>query len=249
MTIHPAFLRLSAILPIGIALLAMILFAFEFDILANGGPARGGRQKLELEEMSLLGALLSAALGIMALFNRSWMMRERGLRQSVEREAFTDALTGLANRRQFLRVANERLAAAARSSQLCAILLIDLDRFKPVNDRFGHAAGDAVLVAIAQRLGLALPVEHVAGRLGGDEFAVLLGPASNLKIEYCAEHLSRRIARPIIHGADELRVGASIGVALAPDDGHGAAALLAAADERMYDRKRGRRRANVEIAA
>jgi diguanylate cyclase (GGDEF)-like protein len=248
MSVHPAFLRLSAILPIGIALLAMILFALEFDILANGGPARSGRQKLELEEMSLLGALFSGALGVMALINRDWMMRERGLRQSVEQEAFTDALTGLANRRHFLRVADERLAAGARSTQLCAMLLIDLDRFKPVNDRFGHAAGDAVLVAVAQRLGLALPIEHFAGRLGGDEFAVLLGPASDLKIEYCAEQLSRRISRPIIYGAEELRVGASIGVALSPDDGRGAAALLAAADERMYDRKR-RRRADIDIAA
>ena len=94
MTIHPAFLRLSAILPIGIALLAVILFAFEFEILAEGGPTRGGRQKLELEEMSFIGALLSAALGVLAMLNRSWMMRERGLRQSVEQEAYTDTLTG-----------------------------------------------------------------------------------------------------------------------------------------------------------
>lgn len=248
MTVHPALLRLSGILPIGIGLLAMILFAFEFDLLAHGGPERSARQKFELEEMSLFGALLSAVLGIMALINRSWMMRERGLRQTVEHEAFTDALTGLANRRHFLRAADERLAEAARSAQMCAMLLIDLDRFKPVNDEFGHAAGDAVLVAVAQRLGLALPVEHIAGRLGGDEFAILLGPAADLKIEYCAEQLSRRIGRPINYGTNELRVGASIGVAVLPDDGRGAAALLAAADERMYDRKR-RRRADIDIAA
>jgi diguanylate cyclase (GGDEF)-like protein len=249
MSIHPAFLRLSAILPIAIALLVMILFAFEFDILADGGPSRSNHEKLELEEISLISMLLSAALGVVALINRSWMMRERGLRQSVEQEALTDALTGLANRRQFLRAADDRLSDAARSSQLCAILLIDLDRFKPVNDSFGHAAGDAVLVAVAQRLGQALPVDHLAGRLGGDEFAVVLGPAPDLKIEYCAEQLARRIARPIIYSADEIRVGASIGVALSPDDGRGAATLLAAADQRMYFRKRGRRRAEIAVAA
>ena len=184
MTIHPAFLRLSAILPIGIALLAVVLFALQFEILAEGGPTRSDRQKFELEEISFLGALLSAALGVLALINRRWMMRERGLRQSVEQEALTDTLTGIANRRHFLRIADRKLTVAAQASQSCAILLIDLDRFKPVNDRFGHAAGDAVLVAIAQRLVHALPVEHVSGRLGGDEFAVVLGPAADLQIEY-----------------------------------------------------------------
>jgi diguanylate cyclase (GGDEF)-like protein len=161
----------------------------------------------------------------------------------------TDALTGLANRRQFLRAADAKLAAAAKSSQLCAIMLIDLDRFKPVNDAFGHAAGDAALVAIAQRLGQSLPIEHLAGRLGGDEFAVVLGPAPDLKIEYCAEQLSARIRRPMTYAGDEIRVGASIGIAVSPDDGRSATILLAAADRRMSQRKRGRRRTELGMAA
>jgi diguanylate cyclase (GGDEF)-like protein len=196
-----------------------------------------------------LSVIVALATAVLALIGRGRAGRECGLVQAAEQEASTDSLTGLANRRHFLRLAGERLTAAPRSSRLCALLLIDLDRFKPVNEAFGHAAGDAVLVAIAQRLCLALPVEHVAGRLSGDEFAVLLGPADDLKIEYCAEQLSRRIARPIIYNAEEIRVGASIGVALSPDDGRGAAALLAAADERMVHRKRGRRRGDADIAA
>lgn len=249
MTIHPSLLRASAIAPIGIALIAVILFAFDFDLLAADGPTRSGRQKIELQEIALIGALLSAALAVIALINRGLMMRERWLRQTVEQEAFTDALTGLANRRQFLRMAENRLAEAAHSSQLCAILLIDLDRFKPVNDTFGHAAGDAVLVAVARRLGRALPVEHIAGRLGGDEFAILLGPAHHLKIEYCAEQIATRMRRPIAYAGSEIGIGASIGIALAPDDGAVVTALLATADLRMYQNKRRCRRATTAAAA
>jgi len=183
--------------------------------------------------------------GFLALLKRGGA-RGPDLRQSVEQEIFTDALTGIANRREFLRVADARLSAAG-SSELCAILLIDLDRFKAVNDEFGHAAGDAVLIAVTQRLGQALPVEHLAGRLGGDEFAVLLGPAFDLKIEYCAEQLSARVRRPIAYGGHEMRVGASIGIALSPGDGRTATALLAAADQRMVQRKRGRRGAASEL--
>lgn len=247
MIIHPAFLRLSAILPIGIVLIAIFLFAFEFEILAHGESTRTNRDKLELEEITFIGALLSAALGVLALLNRSWMMRERSLRQSVEHEASTDTLTGIANRRQFLRLADRELKIAADAGHGCAILLIDLDRFKPVNDRFGHAAGDAVLASIAQRLSRALPVDHVAGRLGGDEFAVILGSAADLHVEDCARQLAGRIRAPIAFAGHAIEVGASIGIALAPEDGLDATALLAAADERMYHRKRGR--AGLAVAA
>jgi diguanylate cyclase (GGDEF)-like protein len=248
MTIHPTLLRLSAILPILIAVVALILFAFEFEILDHGGPAKAGRQKLELEEISLIGAILTAALSVTALINRSWMIREHKKRSRAEQEATTDALTGIANRRHFLRTADQKLAQAARLSQRCAVLLIDLDRFKPVNDTFGHAAGDAVLVAVAQRLDHALPVEHCAGRLGGDEFAILLGPGDDLRIEYCVEQIAACIARPVAFAGHSIDIGASIGIAVTPEDGANASSLIAAADERMYIRKRGGRR-RVEIAA
>jgi diguanylate cyclase (GGDEF)-like protein len=249
MTIHRTFLRLSAILPITVALLAMIMFAMEFDILAHGRPARSGRQKLELEEINFVAALFSVALGIMALINRRLMIREHKKRHAAELEATTDVLTGIANRRHFLRVAEERAAAAARTGTACAVLLIDLDGFKPVNDSHGHAAGDAVLVAVAQRLEQTLPVDHFAGRMGGDEFAVVLGPGAELRIEDCAEQISNRIRRPINYAGREIRVGASIGIAVAPADGRTAASLIATADVRMYQRKRGGRRLEIVAAA
>jgi len=245
MTIHPAFLRLSAILPVALVLLAMIMFAIEFDILAYGGPTKSAKQKLELEEISLVGALFSALLGALSLVNRKLLIREHIRRHAAESEATTDGLTGIANRRHFLRSAEKRIA----SGLPCAVLLIDLDRFKPVNDTYGHAAGDAVLVAVANRIEQALPVDHFAGRLGGDEFAILLGPHADLHLELCAEMVSERIQRPIDFCGREIAIGASIGIAVSPQDGQSAAALIAAADVRMYQRKRGGRRLEIVAAA
>ncbi len=249
MTIHPAFLRLSAVIPIALVVLAMVLFALEFDILAYGGPTKSARQKLELEEISLIGALFSAALGVMALVNRRLLIGEHKRRQIAESEATTDVLTGIANRRHFCRTAESRVREALRRKLPCAVLLVDLNQFKPVNDTFGHAAGDAVLTAVARRLEQALPVDHIAGRLGGDEFAILLGPDKDLRVEDCAEQIGERIGRPIAYAGRDIQVGASIGMAVAPQDGMTAAALIAAADLRMYQRKRGGRRLEIVAAA
>lgn len=249
MTIHPAFLRLSAIIPIGVVLLSAIMFAFEFDILSYGGPTKSVRQKLELEEINLLGAFFSAALAVMALINRRLLIREHKQRRLAELEATTDVLTGIANRRHFLRTAEASIADGLGDGCYWAVLLIDLDRFKPVNDTYGHAAGDAVLVAVAKRLEQALPVDHLAGRLGGDEFAILIGPGVDLKLEQCIEQIDARIRRPITYAGREIEIGASIGVAVAPRDGQSASALIAAADVRMYQRKRGGRRLEMVAAA
>ena len=162
-------------------------------------------------------------------------------------EPTTDTLTGLANRRHLLRLADRAIGKAVRQPGSCAILLVELQQLRAVNGMFGHAAGDAVLVAVAQRLALELPTVHVAGRLGGDRFAVLLGPEADLKIEYCAEQLAARLARPVSYAGAEIRIGAAIGIAMAPDDGISANGLIAAADERMQFRKgRGSR---MEVAA
>lgn len=249
MSFHPVFFRLSAILPISVAVLALVLFAFEFDILAYGGPAKSARQDIKLEEMSFIGALLSAALGVLALVNRKLLLREHKQRKAAEHEATTDMLTGIANRRHFMRAADERLAEGRRRGWDCAILLIDLDRFKPVNDTYGHAAGDAVLTVVARRLEQELPVQHVAGRLGGDEFGIVLGPDSDLRIAACVAQIGEAIGKPIAFSGKAIQIGASIGAALSPEDGGNASALIAAADLRMYQRKRGGRRLEIVAAA
>jgi diguanylate cyclase (GGDEF)-like protein len=102
---------------------------------------------------------------------------------------------------------------------------------------------------VGPRLTQAVGRSGVLARMGGDEFAVVLGPDAELRIEDCAEQISNRIRRPINYAGREIRVGASIGMAVAPADGRTAAALIATADVRMYQRKRGGRRLEIVAAA
>jgi diguanylate cyclase (GGDEF)-like protein len=148
--------------------------------------------------------------------------------------AHTDALTGLPNRRGL----QERLEAAMRRAQpeqLLAVFLLDLDGFKPVNDRFGHDVGDALLVAVGKRLQNELRGADVVARLGGDEFVVL---ASGLSDEAAAQAVGQKMLgafnAPFDIGGQICKVGLTIGYALAPLDGNDANELLKRADAAMY---------------
>ncbi|WP_436533366.1 diguanylate cyclase domain-containing protein [Actinoplanes sp. HUAS TT8] len=142
--------------------------------------------------------------------------------------AFTDSLTGLSNRAHFM----ERLDETYRDD--VAVLLIDLDDFKPVNDAYGHAAGDAVLAEIAGRLREAAGPDAVVARLGGDEFAVLLDRDDPAVV---AGRIVRAAAEPcVLPGGEPVRVRASVGIARSAD-GDSPAALLHAADQAMYEAK------------
>ncbi|MEV4512077.1 sensor domain-containing diguanylate cyclase [Dactylosporangium sp. NPDC049525] len=155
----------------------------------------------------------------------------RLLQDELRRQATHDGLTGLANRALF----DARLAAAA-SHQIAAVLLVDLDDFKMVNDTHGHHAGDAVLVGVAERLAASVPVGGTAARIGGDEFAVLL-PGSDVRD---ADAVARRFLDlldvPVLVDGHQLRVRASVGVV--DGDPKAAEALLQRADARMYATKR-----------
>ncbi len=164
----------------------------------------------------------------------------------------SDPLTGLADRRLF----QERLAAALAEppgapSAGPAVLLIDLDRFKAVNDSLGHPAGDALLRAAGGRLRSALRVGDVAARLGGDEFAVLLpGAPDRPTLQSLAARLLDLLSRPFIVGGRVAVVGASIGAVVAPEDGTEPDALLSRADLALYASKdRGRGRFNFFVPA
>jgi diguanylate cyclase (GGDEF)-like protein len=156
------------------------------------------------------------------------------------RQARTDELTTLANRRGFAEDLDALLDARAPEQGL-AVMVIDLDGFKAVNDTLGHQAGDRLLQAVAGRFAGVLGPHGVVGRLGGDEFAVGLGPGSD-DASVVAERLAASLDTPIALAGGPVRVGASIGVAAAPQHGTTREALLRAADVAMYESKTGRLR-------
>jgi diguanylate cyclase (GGDEF)-like protein len=161
------------------------------------------------------------------------------LREFERHEARNDALTGLANRRAFHGALNEALGAATVTGEQVAILQIDLDRFKEVNDQFGHHEGDALLVTVAERLLHELREVDVVARLGGDEFAVLLcGDIDAAGAESVAARVAQVLELPVELADHQVTVEASVGIAVFPEHGREAEVLLQRADRAMYAAKR-----------
>jgi diguanylate cyclase (GGDEF)-like protein/PAS domain S-box-containing protein len=156
----------------------------------------------------------------------------------IRHHAEHDALTGLANRRQFSTEIERALEVAHLRGTECSILLIDLDRFKPVNDAYGHTTGDAVLCEVATRLSATVRKGDTVARLGGDEFAIITSSRGGDNATEAARRLATRliaaIRKPIAVGDVTVEVGASIGIARCPGDGKSAEVLLQAADIAMY---------------
>ena len=194
----------------------------------------GGQRQLEVIGRNLMDdhAVEGLALTVRDVSERHLL--EEQLRQL----AFYDPLTRLANRRLFLDRVEHALALARRSGTRVALLFVDLDDFKDVNDTLGHEAGDQVLREAAIRLlGCARAVDTVA-RFGGDEFAILVeGVGASVDVERVATGVVTALARPIqVSAAQEARVAASVGVALSRPGDH-AEALLRSADLAMYEAK------------
>jgi diguanylate cyclase (GGDEF)-like protein len=164
--------------------------------------------------------------------------RSRVLEEVLTRQAFTDTLTGLANRALFMDRTEHALARAGRHGAGPALLFIDLDGFKQVNDRFGHAVGDAALAAVARQV-LELKREgDTAARLGGDEFTLLLEsierPQDAVRV---ADRILRSLRRPLMVGDHQIGLTASVGVAFA-EERTSARELMRRADAAMYRAKR-----------
>ncbi|QCF26777.1 diguanylate cyclase [Hydrocarboniclastica marina] len=158
--------------------------------------------------------------------------------QELTHRATHDALTGLANRMLFEDRLDQALLRADRSRTLVAVLFIDLDNFKPVNDTLGHAVGDRLLKELAQSLKDQLRSGDTKARLGGDEFAVILeGLESAEAAQEVVEELTRALNRSVRLDGHELLVTTSIGVSLYPDDAATAETLLLTADAAMYEAK------------
>lgn len=159
-------------------------------------------------------------------------------RQELEHLARHDVLTGLSNRRAFQERLELMLVRAQRSGERFALLFIDVDQFKGINDRWGHAGGDATLKIVALRLCAATRKADVVARVGGDEFVVLLdNPTHREDIVAIAEKLLDSVRSPILHEGQEIQVGFSIGISQYPGDGATAAELLSRADHAMYETK------------
>ena len=149
-----------------------------------------------------------------------------------------DPLTGLRNRAGFVAALNAKLKTSAGNGKPFALLFFDLDNFKPVNDTYGHAAGDEVLMLAAERLRRALPDTDVIARLGGDEFVVMANDVGADQALAVGERIIRTVATPyLLSGGISAEVGVSVGVAVSPQHGTDAEELLAAADSALYEAK------------
>ncbi len=163
-----------------------------------------------------------------------------GLEDELKHQAFHDALSGLANRALFRDRLEHALLRAARSGSSLAVLFIDLDDFKLVNDSLGHAAGDELLIAVAGRISMSLRAGDTAARFGGDEFAVLLEQTSSPDEAFeVAERIITELNVPVVVQDHEIVPRASIGIVLSPAGTEDPADLMQAADVAMYAAKAG----------
>jgi diguanylate cyclase len=166
------------------------------------------------------------------------LLRDRGRSVRHGDHAHHDALTGLPNRLHFEEKLRETIAAADRHGRPFAILFLDLDGFKAINDDLGHASGDAVLIEVARRVRRSLRASDTLARIHGDEFVAILPELASLhEAGGLAQGLLAIVGAPIDVDGSTVRVSASIGVGVYPFDGTSARAIVRAADIAMYRAK------------
>ena len=221
-----------------------------------GGHAELGRVLLEMQPFNSLEMELNTARGsrwisiagdpIVDTAGRFEGFRGVGsdvteIRQTQERLthlANVDVLSGLPNRGRVRQLLGEALRSATSGNVPCAIMFLDLDGFKPVNDTFGHPKGDAVLRAVAKRLVDEVAADGHVGRMGGDEFAIVVVDAqSRKKVETLADRIIHAIKEPYVIDQTEISIGVSIGCAFGPIDGATVDDLILKADLALYQAK------------
>jgi diguanylate cyclase (GGDEF)-like protein len=164
--------------------------------------------------------------------------KEKASAQRIQHIAYHDALTGLPNRALFSKLLERALKEGKRYDRRLAVMFVDLDRFKNINDTLGHEAGDALLGEVATRLRAALRASDTVARLGGDEFVILVPEIDDeAGLTAIAEKLLAAIARPLACAGQEFRVTASVGIAVYPADGLDEPTLMKHADIAMYQAK------------
>lgn len=173
----------------------------------------------------------------------AFAMMRKARTASLQAAALRDPLTGLGNRALFSEQFHTLAEQSRRASEILGLVFMDVDGLKPVNDNFGHAAGDSVLQMVTERILENTRSGDVIARIGGDEFAALLPRVDGREgIARVVEGISSAIAsNPFVVGSNNLQVGLSCGVALFPEDGDGLEQLMHVADERMYAVKKSKR--------
>lgn len=222
---------------------AALFLGLEYDLLRTWDTTPSEVKKLHVEEIFVLGSILIIALLVFAWRRMRDREHEAHLRIAAEQNAHDsarrDLLTGLPNRKLFLERAGAALSRCWEHGTECAVLFIDLDGFKAVNDTLGHASGDSVLAEAARRLRSCMPQSGIVARLGGDEFVVLLEAAQGADAaELLAHRIVREFERAITIDANAIRLGVTIGIAIGPAQGRRADDLIHAADLAMYEGKR-----------
>jgi diguanylate cyclase (GGDEF)-like protein len=245
----------DARLPVNWAIGAMCALAFVniarlVALAANGFQVDGGG--------ALAGSPLQAAavslytLGPLAFALSFVGIVATRIASDLRRMAITDSLTGLLTRRGFHDRATRMLRRVDGEVGAIALMMLDLDWFKSINDRFGHNAGDRVLRRLARQLEEVLPSRAIIGRHGGEEFCVMIECGDAEEARRVAERICERVAaEPVADGEHRIPMSVSIGVATDPFDGASLAELLAVADRRLYvakDAGRGRVVADDDIA-
>ncbi|WP_263833834.1 putative bifunctional diguanylate cyclase/phosphodiesterase [Sulfurospirillum oryzae] len=155
-------------------------------------------------------------------------------REKLDYTAYHDYLTKLANRAQFITILEKTLEKAQQQDLRVGLLFIDLDRFKEINDSYGHSVGDMVLCEIAERLNTIAAHDALIARLGGDEFTLIVEDKTNEEIEHLVQSIVATIQKPLLIYATEMYLTCSIGISLFPKDAKDAESLLRNADTAMY---------------
>lgn len=230
------------------AVLVAAYLTFEVTVFEKQGTVSAREREIELDEALLLGGVL--AVGLLVFAFRVNLAQKREMRRRIDAEhharelAFQDGLTSLPNRRQFDDALREAVAALPRAGAAHAVLLLDLNGFKQINDVHGHGMGDEVLIVVAQRLMTAIRNGDLVARLGGDEFVILARHVAGVE---AATNVALRainaLQKPIVTGSSQHQVGAGIGIALIPHDGTDPAEIMRKADVALYRAKAERRSA------
>ena len=214
-------------------------------------PDKPGAQMLRTLGPSTLISVLLITLLCLFMVRRIWtssldlsqsLLKLGASEAQAQHLAFHDVLTGLPNRALVEDRLTQALAAATRHDQRVALLLLDLDRFKIINDTWGHHAGDDLIIEVARRLSHLVRASDTVGRIGGDEFIIVMPEVENIgQVQALAQRIITALGEPYQLVGNELWVGVSIGLALAPRDGIDRLELMRKADIALYEAKNGGR--------